>query len=153
MAEPHETGNPIVTTDNPITELLAAPLRPDWTIDRLAEEVLGAVAARASDEVQEIVVDGEAITDRQSRRLLRPLLACLAIKSAAEAGTSSNIYGGLLSFKRPGHEGSVWILGQFENKPGAARVTFRRTSLPPQNSELTNGSGPLVASKNKIPSD
>ena len=117
MAQSHETGNPIVTANNPITDLLGAPLGPDWTVEGLAEQVLGAIAAQRSEETQEFVLDADATTDRQSRRLLRPLLACLATKSAAEAGTLPNLYGGRLSFKRLGSEGPVWILGQFENRP------------------------------------
>jgi hypothetical protein len=120
-----------VTAENLITELLSAPLGPDWTVDRLAEEVLCAIAARGSEDVQEFVLDAEATPDRQSRRILRPLLACLATKSAAEAGTPPNLYGGRLSFKRRGHEGPVWILGQFENMSGTVRVAFRRSSSPP----------------------
>ena len=80
-----------------------------------------------------------AITDRQSRRLLRPLLACLATKSAAEAGSPVNLYGGHFSFKRPGPNGPVWILGRFENRPGNVRVTLRRSSSPPENSEAKPG--------------
>src|ERR1017187_5312852 len=139
MAESHQTGNSIVTADNLISELLSAPLNPGWTVDRLAEEVLCAIAARGSGEAQEFILDAEAATDRQSRRILRPLLACLANKSAAEAGTSPNLYSGRLSFQRPSHEGSVWILGQFENMPGTVRITLRRSSSPPQNSEPTIG--------------
>src|ERR1700689_3980103 len=115
MAQSHETGNSIVTADNPISDLLAAPLSPDWTVERLAEQLLCAIAARRPEEVQEFVLDAGASADRQSSRVLRPLLACLATKSAAEAGTPANLYGGRLSFQRPGPEGPVWILGQFEN--------------------------------------
>jgi hypothetical protein len=137
MAQSHKTGNSIVTTGNPITDLLAAPLSPDWTVERLAEDVLCAIAARGPDEVQDFVLDAEATMDRQSRRVLRPLLACLATKSAAEAGTPPNLYGGRLSFKRLCDEGPVWIHGQFENTPGTVRVAFSRSSSPPQNSEPT----------------
>src|SRR5215831_18553455 len=127
MAQSHETGNPLVTANNPIPELLGAPLGPDWTVEALAEQVLSAIAAQHSEATQEFILDAEGTTDRQSRRLLRPLLACLATKSAAEAGTPANLYGGQLSFKRPGPQGPVWILGQFENRPGSVRVTFRRS--------------------------
>jgi hypothetical protein len=120
-----------MTAENLITELLSAPLDSGWTIDRLAEELLCAIAAQDSEEVEEFVLDAEPTTDRQARRILRPLLACLATKSAAETGTPPNLYGVCLSFKRPGHDGPVWILGQFENKPGTVRVTFRRSSSPP----------------------
>jgi hypothetical protein len=121
--------------DNPIHELLSAPLRLDWTIDRLAEEVLCAIAARSSEEAQEFMLDAEATSDRQSRRLLRPLLACLATKSAAEAGASPELYGGRLCFHRPSHEGPVWILGHFENTPGTVRLSLRRSSSAPRHSE------------------
>ena len=123
MAQPHETGNPIVTANNHITDLLSAPLAPNWTVEGLAEQVLGAIAAQRSEEGQEFVLDADATTDCQSRRLLRPLLACLATKSAAEAGTPANLYNGHFTFERPGPEGPVWILGQFENRPGSVRVT------------------------------
>ncbi|MBI1913395.1 MAG: hypothetical protein HYS12_01350 [Planctomycetes bacterium] len=93
--------------------------------------MLGAIAAQRSEEAQEFVLDADATTDRQSRRLLRPLIACLATKSAAEAGTPPNLYGGHFSFKRPGPKGPVWILGQFENRQGSVRVTLRRYSSPP----------------------
>src|SRR5437667_8862370 len=135
MAQSHETGNPIVTADNPITDLLAAERSPDWTVEWLAERLICAIAARDQDEEYEFVLDAGAATDRQARRVLRPLLACLASKSAAEAGTPPNLYGGRLSFKRLGPEGPVWILGQFENRPGNVRVAFRRSSSPPANAE------------------
>ena len=139
MAQSHETGNPIVTANNPITDLLGAPLGPDWTVEGLAEQVLGAIAAQRSEGGQEFVLDADATTDRQSRRLLRPLLACLATKSAAEAGTPANLYGGHFSFKRPGPKGPVWILGQFENRPGSVRVTLRRSNSPSESSEARPG--------------
>src|SRR5205823_1955888 len=139
MAQSHEAGNPIVTANNPLTDLLGTPLGPDWTVEGLAEQVLGAIAAQRSEEAQEFVLDADATTDRQSRRLLRPLLACLATKSAAEAGTPANLYGGHFSFKRPGPKGPVWILGQFENRPGSVRVTLRRSSSPPEGPEARPG--------------
>src|SRR5207302_8645805 len=135
MAQSRETGNTIVTANNSITDLLGAPLGPDWTVEGLAEQVLGAIAVQRSEEVQEFILDADTTTDRQSRRLLRPLLACLATKSAAEAGTPANLYGGHFSFKRPGPKGPVWILGQFENRPGSVRMTLRRSSSPPEDPE------------------
>jgi len=114
-----------MNADNPITELLAAPLSPDWTIEGLAEQLLSAIASKGSCE-QEFTLVEEAITDRQSRRMIRPLLACLANMSADESGMSADIFGGHFSFKRQGPEGPVWILGQFENKPETVRVAFRR---------------------------
>jgi hypothetical protein len=144
MAPSRETGNPTVTTDNPITDLLAAPLSPDWTVEGLAEQVLAVLAAQRSEEGQEFVLDTDTTTDLQSRRVLRPLLACLATKSAAEAGAPANLYGGHLAFKRPGPEGPVWILGQFENELGAVRAVFRRSTSPPTNSEPKTTQPPLM---------
>ncbi len=72
MAQSHETDNPIVTANTPLTDLLGAPLGPDWTVEGLAEQVLGFIAAQGSEEAQEFVLDADATTDRQSRRLLRP---------------------------------------------------------------------------------
>jgi hypothetical protein len=170
MAQSHQAGNPTVTAENSITDLLSAPLRrtkenswftsrvpdanfsrrtghcmdqlfsfvrlsPDWTIEGLAEELLCTIASQPKEEAKKLLLDAAATTDRQSQRVLRPLLACLATKSAAEAGTPPTLYGGQLSFKRVGPEGPVWILGEFENKPGSVRVAFRRSSAPPQNSE------------------
>jgi hypothetical protein len=137
MAQSAETGDPTVSADNPIADLLAAPLSPDWTVEGLAEQVLGAIAADRSEEGRWFILDAGTAMDRQSRRLLRPLLACLATKSAAEAGTPGDLYGGSLSFKRPGPDGPVWIIGQFENRPEAVRVVFRRSSSLPQNSDRT----------------
>jgi hypothetical protein len=124
-----------VTANNPIADLLGVPLGPGWTVEDLAEQVLGAIAGQRSEETPEFVLDTGAVADRQSRRLLRPLLACLATKSAAEAGTPVNLYGGCFSFKRPGPQGPVWILGQFENRPGSVRVALRRSCTPPEASE------------------
>jgi hypothetical protein len=47
-----------VTANNPIADLLAAPLGPDWTVESLAEQVLGAIAAQPSDTDEEFVLDG-----------------------------------------------------------------------------------------------
>src|SRR5580700_7567526 len=113
MAQPDETGNPIVTVNNPITEVLSAPLSPDWTVEGLAEQLLGALAAQSSEGDHEFDLDADSTTDRQSRRMLRPLLACLATMSAAEAGTPADLYGGHFSFKRTGPNGPVWIIGHF----------------------------------------
>jgi hypothetical protein len=92
MAQSYETGNSAVTADKPITDLLSAPLSPGWTIDGLADQLLAAIAAQP--KAQDLILDAEAAADRQSRRLIRPLLACLATKSGAENGTPVNLYGG-----------------------------------------------------------
>jgi hypothetical protein len=134
-----------VTADNPIAALLAAPVGPDWSIEGLAERVLSAIATHPAEEGHELVLDVNTTTDRQSRRALRPLLACLAVKSAAEAGTSPNLYGGELSFKRADRGGRpVWVLGTFENRPGAVHVAFRRAASPPEASELRKEQPPSV---------
>ena len=135
MAQPHKTGNPIVTADNLISEMITAPLGPDWTVGGLAEQVLGAIAAQRSEEAQEFAIDADAVTDPQSRRLLRPLLASLATKSAAETGRPVNLNGGRLCFKRPGPKGPVWIFGEFENRPGTVYIKLRRCYSPPEASE------------------
>ena len=143
MAQSHEAGDPTVTAENSITDLLAAPPGPDWTIEGLAEQLLGAIASQPEEEAKNLLLDAAATADRQSQRVLRPLLACLATKSAAEAGTSPNLYGGQLSFKRIGPEGPIWILGEFENKPGSVRVVFRRSSFPPRTPESAEGQVPV----------
>lgn len=128
-----------MNADNPIFAVLAAPRGPDWTIDRLAEQVLSAIALQGSkaEKADEFVLDAESVTDRQSQRLLRPLLACLAGKSAAEAGTSPALYQGRLSFERRGAEGPVWVVGEFENRPGSVHIRLRRSDSPPPNHEQT----------------
>lgn len=115
-------------TTNSVSELLAAPLNPDWTIEELAEQLLCTIAAQPE---QEFVLDAATITDKQSRRLIRPLLACLANMSATESGTSDDIYGADLAFKRTGPEGSVWIFGQFKNTQGNVRISLKRSVTPP----------------------
>ena len=135
MAESVEEGDTTVIADNPIADLLAAQLRPDWTLEGLAEQLICTMASCPIDEVHEFVLDAEATEDHQTRRLLRPLLAYLATKSAAEAGSAVNIYVGDLSFERPGNEGPVWVLAHFENKPGAVRAVFRRSTSPRPDSE------------------
>jgi len=135
MAQPQEVDNSPVTAENPLIDLLAAPLSPDWTIEGLVEQLLCTIASQPKVEAQNLRLDAAAATDRQSQRVLRPLLACLATKSAAEAGTPPNLYRGQLCFKRIGPDGPVWILGEFENKPGSVRVAFRRSSVPREVSE------------------
>lgn len=144
MAHPDQAGHPTAPADNPIAALLRSPLAPQWSVDDLAEQLLRTVAAEpsAAGERQEFVLDAEDLIDRQSRRLIRPLLACLATKSAAETGSSQpDLYGGQLSFVRPGPEGPVRILGRFENRPDTVRLVFSRSdssagaSVPPSPSE------------------
>jgi hypothetical protein len=119
-----------MSESNPITDLLSAPLGPDWTMEQLAEQVLGVIASHDSDGAQDFGLDADATSDRQLRRLLRPLIACLATKSAAEAGTPIHLYGGHIAFQRPGPNGPAWILGEFENSSASVRCTLRRSSAP-----------------------
>ena len=132
-----------MTANNPIIDLLGAPLGPDWTVEGLAEQVLGAIAAQCPEQAREFVLDASTITDHQSRRLLRPLLACLVTKSAVEAGTLANLYGGHVCFRRPGPKGPVWIFGHFENRPGSVRVTLRPSSSPSEGPQTASGNGDI----------
>ncbi len=111
-----------------ITDILSAPLDPNWTMDGLVERVLNAIAAQPPESEQEFALDDT--TDRQVCRLIRPLLACLATKSASEAGIPVNLYGGHFSLQRPGPAGPVWVVGDFENQPGSVRVTLRLANRP-----------------------
>jgi hypothetical protein len=132
-----------VTKNNPIADVIAAMLGPEWTVDKLAEQVLDAIAVQHSGEAHEFVLDAD--TDAQSRRLIRPLLACLATKSAAEADQPAELYGGKLSFKRAGPDGPVWIAGQFDNRPGNVRITLRRSSSPPDGAEAAAKQTPAMS--------
>jgi hypothetical protein len=74
MAQSRKTGNSIVNDNRCITELLAAALSPDGTIEGLAEQLLGTIAVQQSEptgEVEEFVIDVSELTGRQARRLLR----------------------------------------------------------------------------------
>ena len=119
-----------MNTGNAIADLLAAPLSPKWTIEGLAEQLLCTIAGCRIGESHELILPAGAGAHAQVRRLLRPLLACLATKSAAEAGIAPNLYGGDVSFKRTGSEGPVWVLGQFENRPGMVRICLQRSASP-----------------------
>lgn len=128
-----------MTTNNPIADVLAAPLAPGWTVEGIAEQVLTAIATPRSEDALEFVIDAGTIGNSQARRLLRPLLACLAAKSAAETGTSTDLYGGRLSFRRSDPNGPVWIVGQFDNRPGLVRLSLRRSNSPPADLEAKPG--------------
>jgi hypothetical protein len=112
----------VINKRAPILEILAAPLDPEGTIEGLAERLLSLVAANPAAE---LTLAYEALLDRQSRRLIRPLLACLAQKSEAETGKRINLFHGSLEFVRTGQSGRVHILGEFENRPGTARLALR----------------------------
>lgn len=124
---------------NSITELLATPLCSGWTIEDLAEQLLDTIAHQPSNgdaDAANMVLDINSIVDRQTLRLIRPLLACLANKAAAENGTPVNLFGGHLQFQRQGSAGSVWIVGEFENRPDSVKVAFRRLNSQPKNCDL-----------------
>lgn len=127
-------------TSHDIMDLLSAPLDPDWTVEVLAEKVLTAVVALPADADEFVIVVDEA-TNHQLRRLMRPLLACLATKSATESGKPVNLYGGQLSFQRTVPTGPVWVLGEFENRPGCVRLVLRRSSSPPALVETESANG------------
>lgn len=82
------------------------------------------------------VVTDQALADRQSRRLLRPLLAFLAVKFATENHQPPNLYGGALAFEQPTADGPAWIVGEFDNRPGYLTLTLRRSDSPPDVSEF-----------------
>ena len=50
MAQSHETGNPLVTANNLIADLLDAPLGPGWTVEGIAEQLLSAWWPKAQKE-------------------------------------------------------------------------------------------------------
>lgn len=119
---------------NLITDLLSAPLGSGWTIERLAEQVILAIALHEPEGEQasvEFVLDAVTVTDRQSQRLMRPLVACLAQKSAAEEGTIPSLYEGCLTFQRQSRGAPVWVIGEFKNTPGKRYVILRRSKSPP----------------------
>lgn len=126
-----------MTTDTTLADLLSTPLDPGWTVDGLADRVLDAIAAQPAGS--EFVLAVDDTTARQVRRLVRPLLACLATRSAGEAGAPVNLYGGRLSFRRPGPAGPVWVVGDFENQPGSVRVAMRRSGSPGGSDRVPHG--------------
>jgi hypothetical protein len=128
-----------VNVGNPILECLSVPLGPGWTVEGLADQVLDAIVARPPEDAAEVVLDASSVTDRQALRLLRPLLACLAAWSAAEAGTPVNLFCGEIALKRACRTGPVWVVGRFENRPGSVRLVLRRSDPPSLNSEAGLG--------------
>lgn len=130
-----KTGDPIVSANNTVLDLLAAPLAPGWTIEGLAEQVLSAVASVSPGEAVDLTFRHDANADPQIQRLIRPLLACLAAKSATETGQFTNLYTGQIALRRQGSTGPVWILGHFENQQGRVRLSLRRSISAPEWSE------------------
>mgnify|MGYP000854741164 CR=1 FL=1 len=117
-----------MTTATLIHDLLSAPLAPGWTVEALADTLLRAVASQATG-APDAVFTVDATTDAQSRRLIRPLLAHLATLSGGESGTPVNLYAGALSIRRSGG-GPVWVVGEFENRPGSVRLALRSSGVP-----------------------
>ncbi len=142
-----------MSTANPLTDLLAGPLAPGWTIEGLAEQVLAIVAAQPADAPVVFALNAEATADRQTHRLLRPLLACLAMKSAMEAGVAAELFGGNLFFQRSGPQGPVGIVGEFENRPGAVRLTLQRSAIPLAGRATRAAAEPVAATGPKKVSD
>jgi hypothetical protein len=128
VVQPSEASDSIVSTDNKILELLTSPLGDEWTVEGLVDTLLDAIAADQSENVHSVALDGTM--DRQASRLLRPVLACLANKWAADSVSEVNLYVGRFSFKRMGPDGPVWIEGHFENRPGKVFLELRRSSIP-----------------------
>jgi hypothetical protein len=131
-----------VTADNPLPASFPPRSVPIGLSKGWLTKLLDAIAAQR--EKPYIFLDAEVSTDRQSRRLLRPLLTCLTTKSGAENSKPVNLYSGEFLFKRDGPEGPIWIFGQFENKPGTVRVAIRRSASPPPQPAPINGTNRAV---------
>lgn len=141
---------------NPITDVLSTPLDSGWTVERLAEQVVSAIVSQEPEGGRtpvEFVLDAHTITDRQSQRLMRPLVACLAQKPAAEEGTVPSLYEGCLTFQRQSHGGPVWVVGEFKNTPGKVCLTLRRSKSPPRDQQLTAGQVAVGPCADGQPSD
>jgi hypothetical protein len=129
MAQACQTGDIAMSAHSTISDLLAAPLPSDWTIESIAECLLRTLSDQPSANgagEAEFVFDKHKTVDRQTSRLIRPLLACLAMKSAAENNSPVNLYGGQLHFRRQGLRGPSCIVGEFENRPESTRLSLRR---------------------------
>jgi hypothetical protein len=124
-----------VSDENLIAEILRAPLGSDWTVEQLADRLLSAIAASSPDAPIEYVLDADSVAvepaDCQVRRLVRPLLACLATTSAAESGVPAELFGGRLAFRRTGPDGPRWIIGHFENRQNRTSLCLRRSNSQP----------------------
>jgi hypothetical protein len=123
-----QASDPIVTSSHLLIELLGAPLGPGG-IQGLAQKVLSTIYENKAAE-QEFILDASGATNPRARKLIRPLIACLAKMSAEQAGVPVSLYGGHISFKRNGPEGWFDILGDFENTHARARATFRADPAP-----------------------
>lgn len=102
-------------------ELLADPAALTRPLDTLAEQLLARLAAELKPLPP---TTRDALPSPQARARFRPLLACLARKSAQENGTAFDPHGGTLTFVRPGLRGPVRITGTFDNHSDAVRLVF-----------------------------
>src|SRR6266481_5183939 len=98
-----------MTSQNPIAKLLAAPLPPDWSVERLADQLLQVIAKRFESKRRRspISININDLEDRQSKRLLRPLLAYLATRAAKKGDQPANVFGGVLLLERKGPKGKT----------------------------------------------
>lgn len=99
---------------------LADLLVPERARDERAEDLLACVAA-APGTWSAGTAD---IADPNAQREFRALLVYLARKSAQEAGTDPDPYGGPLAFVRQAPAGLVRLVGTFENTTGFALLSF-----------------------------
>ena len=111
-----------------IAEVLSGQLEPQGGLVGLAEKMLSAIVCE--EHSQEFDFDADIAADQQAQRLIRPLLACLATLSANENGTCANHFFGPLQFRRPGPNGPIWIVGEFDNRMGSIWIKLRRSTSP-----------------------
>jgi hypothetical protein len=100
----------------PLAELLAQ----SRALDDRAEDLL----ARAATAPAGWNTASTDLADPHAQREFRRLLACLARKSAQEAGTDPDPYGGTLAFVRQTPTGLARLTGTFENATAVARLAF-----------------------------
>jgi len=104
----------------PVPERLADLLAQARPLDERAEDLLARAAAAPGAWAAGV---GD-FADQPARIAFRALLACLARKSAQEAGTDPDPYGGALAFVREAAGGLVRLAGTFENTAAVARLAF-----------------------------
>lgn len=87
----------------------------------------------------------DSLRSAHSQRLMRPLVACLAQKSAAEGRTAPRLYEGCLILNRQSGGAAVWVVGEFNNTPGKVFVTLRRSESPPPNQQTAASQVAIVS--------
>ena len=105
-----------------LSDLLAAPLSPDWTIERLAEQLLCAIASQPKGETKSVQFDLSCPRTDNHSVFSGHCSPALQPSQQPKPEFNRRLYGGQLCFKRNGPDGPVWILGEFESKPGTQRV-------------------------------